>query len=107
MELKTFVIDIDDTLLYSLPEKCDKCGRNTYALFTVDKSEIDYINKLYDAGYTIILWTGRNWDCYQLTKEQLKQAEIKYHELIMGKLQGIYIDKDAKISLKEFVDELS
>lgn len=99
---KTFVIDIDDTLLFAEKVQCGNCGRCFYCDKEKDQKEIDRVNYLYEAGHTIILWTGRNWDYYQQTKIQLENHNIKYHELIMGKPQGIYIDKDAKTSLKEF-----
>ena len=102
MDVKTFVIDIDDTLLFANKVQCDNCDRFIYISSNRDQEEIDRVNLLYESGHTIILWTGRNWDCYQETKKQLAEAGINYHELIMGKPQGIYIDKDAKISLKEF-----
>ena len=70
-----------------------------------DNEEIKRINKLCSQGHTIILWTGRNWDCYAATKKELLDAGILHHELIMGKPQGIYIDKDAKTSLKDFCNE--
>ena len=101
----TFVVDIDDTLLISEKKKCDKCGRVKYFNPVLLQSEKEYNNKLYDNGHTIILYTGRNWDCYNLTVEQLRECGIKYHQLVMGKPQGQYIDKDVKTSLKEFVDE--
>jgi hydroxymethylpyrimidine pyrophosphatase-like HAD family hydrolase len=101
----TFVVDIDDTLLVSEKIECDKCGRMKYLNPKPIKEEIKASNKLYDLGHIIILYTGRNWDCYNLTVEQLKECGIKYHELVMGKPQGKLIDKDAKTSLKEFVNE--
>jgi hydroxymethylpyrimidine pyrophosphatase-like HAD family hydrolase len=97
----TYVFDIDDTLFWSDKYQCDKCQRVQYKMIRKDQKEIDLLNNAYDNGHTIILWTGRNWDCYDLTIKQLKEADIKYHQLIMGKPQGIYIDKDAVKSLSE------
>lgn len=98
----TFIIDIDDTIFFSAKTYCDICGRKNYNITLYDNIEIERINKLYDSGNTIILWTGRNWDSYDLTKKQLKEKKVKYHELFMGKPQGIYIDKDARKTLEEF-----
>ena len=64
--------------------------------------EIKLVNKYYNIGHRIILWTGRNWDKYEITKAQLEACKIKHHELIMGKPQGVYVDVDSLKSLKEF-----
>jgi hydroxymethylpyrimidine pyrophosphatase-like HAD family hydrolase len=99
----TFVIDIDGTLLISRSVDCDECYHTNYFIDKVDKKEIALVNKAAKKGHTIILYTGRGWDQYEITKEQLKKAKIKYHELVMGKPQGIYVDKDAITSLKDVI----
>ena len=98
----TFVIDIDDTIVACEKVKCSRCGRITYENPIIDEEEIERINALYYRGETIILYTGRNWDAYLKTVEMLSMIDVKYHELVMGKPQGIYVDKDARTSLKEF-----
>lgn len=97
----TIVIDIDDTLIRSKRKECDACGRMVYHDSRPINEEINTLNKLYDAGHIIILHTGRNWDCYNVTKKQLRKHNIKYHELVMGKPQGVYVDKDAITTLKD------
>lgn len=101
---KTFVIDIDDTILFSDNVECDHCGRKQYRLKNVDQKEIDMINAAYSKGHIIIFWTGRGWDQYGVTKKQLSEAKVYYHELFMGKPQGIYVDKDAKTTLEGLID---
>jgi len=98
--MKTYIIDIDDTLLFSAKTNCEKCQRVNYELSGNFQTEIEILNRLKAEGNTIILWTGRGWDCYQLTKDQLKTAGINYDELIMGKPQGIYVDRDALTTLE-------
>jgi len=102
-----FVIDIDDTIIYSNESKCFGCGRNLYEMIKIDWVEVSRVNKLYDEGHTIILYTGRGWDCYEKTIEQLKLADIKYHELVMGKPLGIYVDKDSIKTLEGINDNQS
>lgn len=95
------VIDIDDTLIKT-PKYAD--GDTTiyeWQKATPIQDEIDLVNKHYDDGDRIILWTGRGWHHYNITKEQLEKFEIKHHELIMGKVEGIYIDADSKKSLRD------
>ena len=52
------------------------------------KQNIDKINKLYDAGNTIVYWTARGSvskvDYYEHTKNQLEAWGCKYHELVTG-----------------------
>ena len=99
---QTFVIDIDDTLLL-YPKKEYKNIEDRYIDAIPDWKEIQLLNDLYSHGYIIILQTGRNWDKYEKTKLQLDEIGIKYNELIMGKPQGIYIDKDSFKTLKEAI----
>ena len=89
-----FVIDLDDTLLlYEIDRVYSDAKPNI--------KEIEISNKLYDEGNIIIIHTGRNWDKYVMTKNQLKKFGINHHELVMGKPQGVYIDVDSKKTLGE------
>lgn len=97
----TFVIDIDDTLLLY---DNDYTGLTRYKSAKPNIKEIKLVNEKYKKGNKIIIHTGRNWDKYDFTKKQLKEFKIKYHELIMGKPQGIYIDKDSYKSIEEYND---
>ncbi len=94
----TFVIDIDDTLI-----KSEKPG---YLRPEEIKSETELVRMLYKSGYIIILHTGRNWDKYKLTINQLKKFGIPFHELVMGKPQGVYIDKDSYKSINDYLCEV-
>ncbi len=97
---KTFLIDIDDTLLNSYHEPCDICGKLIYYITGKDQDEIDLVNTAYDLGHTIIIFTGRGWNQYAITIEQLRAIGVKYHTLAMGKPDGIYIDKDSRTTLE-------
>jgi FMN phosphatase YigB (HAD superfamily) len=82
----TLIFDIDDTLIKS------EMYFFEYVNFQPIQDEIDALNEKYNEGHTIILFTGRHWNHYKITKEQLKKCGIKYHELIMSKPVGYYID---------------
>lgn len=97
--MKTYVIDIDGTLIKSERVDCGICFRAQYRIVKVNKKEIEAVNRHYAAGDTIILWTGRGWDLYKTTVDQLRRIGIRYHELYMGKPIGIYVDADALRSL--------
>jgi hydroxymethylpyrimidine pyrophosphatase-like HAD family hydrolase len=98
--MKTFLIDIDNTLLESMHESCSQCGKPVYYLYGKDQKEIDLVNAAYDLGHKIIIFTGRGWNQFDITVEQLKSIGVKYHSLVMGKPDGVYIDKDSKTTLK-------
>lgn len=103
MVRKTYVIDLDGTLLKSDPKVikvCPTCARTRYPVVTVVRDQVDAVNRLYQAGHTIIIWTSRAWDIYNVTVEQLRRMGLRYHELYMGKPAGIYVDADALRSLE-------
>tara|TARA_B100001057_G_scaffold426450_1_gene450588 strand:- start:48056 stop:48355 length:300 start_codon:yes stop_codon:yes gene_type:complete len=71
---------------------------------------IKIVNKLYIEGNKIIMFTARgsttNLDWTRLTKQQLKEWGVKYHELIFGKPEAdIFVD-DKGISDKIFFKDL-
>lgn len=58
---------------------------------------IRVVNELFDKGHKIILWTGRgtgtgiNWE--DVTRKQLEQWRVKYHELKFGKpVYDLFVD---------------
>lgn len=88
---KIFCIDIDGTIC---SENCE------YHLAKPIIKVIDKINKLYENN-RIILFTSRGYtskkDWRELTENQLKLWNLKYHELHFGKpFADYYIDNKAK-----------
>ena len=92
-----YVFDIDGTV----------CTQTTgdYTLAKPISKRIEKINKLYDEGHTIIMFTargmGRTDNCideahglfFSLTKSQLNTWGVKHHALFLGKPAGdFYID---------------
>lgn len=84
-----FCFDIDNTI-------CKTKGKN-YRNAKPNKDVINLINKLFDNGHTIKMFTarfmGRNKDNvklaykegYNSTLRQLKKWDLKFHKLLMGK----------------------
>lgn len=71
---------------------------------------IQMVNKLYDEGHTIIIDTARGSetkiDWFGLTKKQLLQWGVKYHDLHVGKkLQYDIIIDDKAINDKIFFNQ--
>lgn len=67
---------------------------------------IEQVNRLYDGGERIVLWTARGTttgiDWRELTEAQLASWGVRYHELEFGKPQAdVYID-DRGMSLNEW-----
>ena len=75
-------VDIDETI-------CETPENRDYAESVPITKNIEKINKLYDAGNTIIYWTARgsgtglNW--YDTTAKQLIDWGAKHHEVKVGK----------------------
>lgn len=98
---KTFVFDIDGVVA-KLQKDLD------YALSEPNERMIRIINKLYDYGNKIVLFTargyvtGKNWS--EVTQEQMKRWGVKYHELKFGKPNADYYVDDKMLSLERLYD---
>ena len=93
----TYVFDIDGTI-------CSLTDGN-YEKAIPYKNRIEKINELYKVGHTIVFQTargmGRSGNCRsfaednfrELTLKQLREWNVRFHELFMGKPAGdFYID---------------
>lgn len=94
-----YVIDIDNTI-------CSQ--EEDYSKAQPFENVIEEINKLYDAGHTISLFTARGSetgiDWKQVTEQQLQQWGVQYHELRFGKpAADFYIDDKSK-PIEELLD---
>jgi len=105
----TYVFDIDGTI-------CSLTNGN-YGFAIPYMERIERVNQLYDDGHTIIFHTARGMGradsdqqeainlLYDLTEQQLRGWEIKFHRLFLGKPPGdVYVD-DKGLSDKVFFDE--
>lgn len=94
---KLYAIDIDGVI-------CHTEGME-YANSTPIQSRIDGVNRLFEAGHTVYVYTGRHWNHYFLTQQQLKEWGVKHHYLVMGCLPAdVYInDRMMDVSVLEEV----
>tara|TARA_R110000868_G_scaffold18531_10_gene81362 strand:+ start:366 stop:671 length:306 start_codon:yes stop_codon:yes gene_type:complete len=83
-------VDIDNTI-------CKTNSQAEYATAIPLPKRIEKINKLYEAGNTIIYWTargtktGKNWK--DLTEKQFREWGVKCHELHFKKpAYDLFID---------------
>ena len=96
--MRTIYVDIDETI-------CTTPNSRHYSDSEPIMENIEKINKLYDEGNTIVYWTARgsrtkiNW--YDLTKKQLDEWGVKYHELFVDKpYYDLFID-DKTLRIEE------
>jgi len=99
---KILLVDIDDTIfLYDhLDPTISYKDRilEKYKQAKPDVKEIKELNRLKkEENYKILIFTGRNWDKYDFTKKQLDVFGVNYDAIIMGKPQGMYLDKTLSI----------
>lgn len=88
------IIDMDGTI-------CTEMRQFSRCLAEPKSDAIETINKLYDEGHIIIIYSARTWVEYEMTVEWLKRHRIKYHQLFMGKPIGdVWID-DRAITAKD------
>ena len=106
-----FCFDIDNTI-------CKTKGKN-YKNAKPHKDVVKIINKLYDNGHIIKIFTarfmGRNNDNiklaykegYKMTFKQLKKWNLKFHKLLMGKPSfDLFVDDRALGYKKKLINNL-
>lgn len=101
---KTFCFDIDGVIMTLV-------SGNDYNLAEPITETVGLINRLYDNGHYIILFTARGYvtkiDWEAITGAQLEKAGVKYHELKFGKPAADYYIDDRFIDLKSLVQMLN
>ena len=99
--IKTFVIDIDGTVCTNTDGEYEKA--EPYL------NRIKKINSLYDLGHKIVMLTARgsttNIDWTEITRKQLKEWGLNYHELKLGKPYGDYYVDDKAVTEVDFFAE--
>lgn len=96
-----YVFDLDGTI-------CTKTTNGDYHLAKPYKMMVDIVRRLYDEGHKIIIYTARGMysktDRMEITKKQLKDWNIPYHELHSKPGGDVYID-DLSIQPDEFIKQ--
>jgi ribonucleotide monophosphatase NagD (HAD superfamily) len=95
---KTFCFDIDGVLATLVPG-------NDYKQARPIPEAIIVVNRLYEAGHRIILFTARGSatgiDWAQVTRSQLEDFGVRYHELRFGKPAADFYIDDRMLTLDE------
>lgn len=69
---------------------------------TPNQENIDTVNRIYDHGHIVVLFTSRFGVDLHITKRWLKEHGVQYHKLILDKPQyDIFVDDKAYNSFKE------
>lgn len=96
-----FVFDIDGVIA-EYRENLD------YASASPDYGIISSINQLYEAGNYIVLFTARGTktgiDWKEVTKKQMEEWGVKYHELKFGKPDADFYVDDKMVGLEEIME---
>jgi len=103
-KLKTIAFDLDDVIC-SRPEGVEHFGINKYDLCVPNEDMVKLVNQLYDDGNNIVIYTARGMSqcegdidkvyelLYDKTTSCLKNWNVNYHKLVMGKIHyDILID---------------
>jgi hypothetical protein len=89
-----YVFDIDGTM--AKPISATKCE----PIYEV----IDIVNKRYDEGNYIHIYTARNFKGKEkITKKWLKDHGVKYHELHFGKPKAHLIIDDEAVNIETYL----
>ena len=95
---KTYVVDIDGVVA-TITDDLD------YSKVKPIKENIKKVNKLYEEGNKIIMFTARGYvtgvDWREVTEQQFRDWGLKYHELHFGKPAADYYIDDKLISIEE------
>ena len=84
------IVDLDGTI-------CTEEKTFERALAKPIKGAVDALKTLYVEGHNIIIYTARSWSEYKMTEQWLKDNNICYNRLVMGKPVGdVWIDDRAE-----------
>ncbi len=94
---KRFVFDIDGVIT-------EPNGGMDYQAARPNKKMIQAINRLYQQGHEIVLFTARGYvtgiDWREVTEKQLSDWKVNYHELHFGKPNADYYVDDRMLDMK-------
>lgn len=110
---KIYAFDLDDTLC-TREMGVEHLGPEKYKHCHPIQDMIDRVNKLYEEGHTIYIYTARGMGqfngnvlevynkLFEITLNSLKEWGVKHHGLVMGKIHYDYLVDDKAINIDEF-----
>jgi len=94
------IIDLDGTI-------CTEEKTFSRYLAKPNKDAKESLEKLKSMGNTIIIYTARSWNEYEMTIDWLKKNIIPFDQLIMGKPTGDYWIDDRAIKYSSWKDVIN
>jgi hypothetical protein len=93
----TISIDYDDTIVY---QDFPRSG-------TIKPNAKEVINRLYDEGHNILIWTCRAFERLETAKEYLNECGVKYHLINENLVNNIekYGGDTRKMSAHIYIDD--
>jgi uncharacterized HAD superfamily protein len=90
---KTIFSDIDGTLIEQA--RFEDLDPNVVNVLPGVREKM---NEWYEAGHHIVLTTARPWSLELITKQQMENAGIRYHQIVMGigREERILINNNSK-----------
>jgi uncharacterized HAD superfamily protein len=89
------IIDLDGTI-------CSEEKQFSRALATPLVGAQVALQKLKSQGHTIIIYSARTWAEYEVTFAWLRDNQIPFDQLILGKPQGDYWIDDRALEFKDW-----
>ena len=77
-----YIIDLDVTVWEDIP---NEVAHNDTATAKIFDNAIEWINKKYDEGNYICLFTARTEALKKVTEDKLNNIGLKYHQLMLNK----------------------
>lgn len=93
------IIDLDGTI-------CSEERTFSRSMAVPKEHSVETINRLYDKGHTIIIYSARTWMEYEMTVDWLTKHGIKFHQLILGKPIGDFWIDDRAIQFQDNWNEI-
>jgi len=94
--MATYCFDLDGTI-------CTQEKPDSYQIAKPNKSIIKKINRLYDSGNIIYIYTARHMLNCEMTKNWLKSNNVKYHHIFFNKPAADFFIDDRGVSIKDFM----
>ncbi len=93
------IIDLDGTI-------CSEEKLYSRSMAKPLRGAKEVLEKLKDQGHTIIIYSARSWNEYEMTSKWLKDNQIPYDQIILGKPVGDYWIDDRAINFTTW-DEIT